>query len=82
MRPLLLAAGLALAAALFSPAAAADRVDGPSPMPAYSVAERAAPVAGRFCKTADRNKKRRDSKGRIVRCQKKGGHYRWVVIVR
>jgi hypothetical protein len=82
MRPLLLAAGIALAAALPSPAIAADRAAGPSLTPGSSLAERAAPVAGRFCKTADRNKKRRDSKGRTVRCQKKGGHHRWVVIAR
>jgi hypothetical protein len=79
MRALLLAPLVALAAALPAPAIAAAPVRDASPSVVTAVAK-ASPVAGRFCKTADSGKKRRDNKGRMLRCQMKGGHYRWVVI--
>lgn len=78
MRSLLLVPLVAIAALPLPATAGATEPDRASAR-ALPV-ERGAPVAGRFCKTADAGKRRRDANGRTLRCQKKGGHYRWVVI--
>lgn len=79
MRALPLVPFVALAALPVPAIARPTAIDG-ARASVVSLVDRAAPVAGRFCKTADPGKRRRDAKGRMLRCQMKSGHYRWVVV--
>lgn len=49
-------------------------------MPAHASEAAAAPVPGRFCKTADAGKIVKTAKYGKVKCAKKSGRYRWVDI--